>query len=79
MGVSPDVAVDVEKRWSLAKLIDGKLQIPLQSRTVSSDRNDPFIRQAMETAERLTIDNRQWTMGDERLTSISPSRKGRGE
>ncbi len=52
-GVSPDVPVDVEKRWSLAKLVDGKLQIPLQSRTVSSDRNDPFIRKAMETAERL--------------------------
>ncbi len=52
-GVEPDIPVDSAKRWSLAKLIDGKLQIPLQSRTVSSDRNDPFIRQAIETAAEM--------------------------
>ncbi|MDR2704917.1 MAG: S41 family peptidase [Planctomycetaceae bacterium] len=53
VGVSPDIAVEAEKRWSLARPIDGKLQIPIVAKSVSSDPNDPFIRQAMITAQKI--------------------------
>jgi C-terminal processing protease CtpA/Prc len=53
VGVSPDIAVEAEKRWSLARPVDGKLQIPVITKTVSSDPNDPFIRQAIITAQKI--------------------------
>ncbi|MDR1962297.1 MAG: S41 family peptidase [Planctomycetaceae bacterium] len=53
VGVSPDIAVETEKRWSLARPVDGKLQIPVIAKSVSSDSADPFIRQAMITAQKL--------------------------
>ncbi|MDR0705742.1 MAG: S41 family peptidase [Planctomycetaceae bacterium] len=53
VGVSPDIAVEAEKRWSLARPVDGKLQIPVMTKSVSSDPNDPFIRQAIITAQKI--------------------------
>ncbi|MDR2117187.1 MAG: S41 family peptidase [Planctomycetaceae bacterium] len=53
VGVSPDVVVEAEKRWSLARPIDGKLQIPVITKSISSDPNDPFIRQAIATAQKI--------------------------
>ncbi|MDR2756220.1 MAG: S41 family peptidase [Planctomycetaceae bacterium] len=53
VGVSPDVAVETEKRWSLARPINGELQIPVITKSVSSDSNDPFIRKAMITAQKI--------------------------
>ncbi|MDR2438101.1 MAG: S41 family peptidase [Planctomycetaceae bacterium] len=53
VGVSPDIVVETEKRWSLAHPVNGKLQIPVITKSVSSDPNDPFIRQATITAQKI--------------------------
>ncbi|MDR0611634.1 MAG: S41 family peptidase [Planctomycetaceae bacterium] len=53
VGVSPDITVETEKHWSLARPVDGKLYVPVVTRSVSSDPNDPFIRQAMITAQKI--------------------------
>jgi len=53
VGVSPDIPVEIEKRWSLARPVDGKLQIPMFSKSITSDPNDPFIQQAVITAQEL--------------------------
>lgn len=55
VGVAPDIPIETEKRVTLARPINGRLEIPVHSRTVSSDANDPFMRQAIVTAgEMLT-------------------------
>jgi carboxyl-terminal processing protease len=59
VGVSPDIVVETEKRWNVARLVDGKLQIPVTMRSVSSDTNDPFIRQAIETAQKMILSTAQ--------------------
>ncbi|MDR3197308.1 MAG: PDZ domain-containing protein [Planctomycetaceae bacterium] len=53
VGVSPDITVETEKRWSLARPVNGKLQIPVSTKSISSDPNDPFIRQAIITAQKM--------------------------
>lgn len=53
VGVTPHVQVETPQRVNLAKLIQGRLQIPVVSRTVSSSPEDPFIRKAIETSREM--------------------------
>ncbi|MDR1923497.1 MAG: PDZ domain-containing protein [Planctomycetaceae bacterium] len=53
VGVLPDVAVDTEQRVTVAKLVDGKLQIPVNVRVVSSEPNDPFVQEAIKVSQRI--------------------------
>lgn len=53
IGVEPHIKVDSAKKMSLARQIQGRIQIPIISRTVSSATNDPFIRQAIETSREM--------------------------
>lgn len=50
VGVEPHVKVDSEKKMSLARQIQGRIQIPIVSRTVSSAPNDPFIQKAIDVS-----------------------------
>ncbi len=54
MGVAPDITVETSQRVTLARPINGRLQIPIHSRTVSSAEDDPCIRQAIITAQEMT-------------------------
>ncbi|MDR0869913.1 MAG: S41 family peptidase [Planctomycetaceae bacterium] len=53
IGVSPDVPVDGGKHpYFTARPIDGQVKVP-QFQPVSSDLNDPFIRQALAEAQKI--------------------------
>ncbi len=56
VGVSPDIPVETEKRVTLARPTNGRLEIPVHSRTVSSADDDPFIRQAIATAREMSAE-----------------------
>ncbi len=53
MGVSPDILVDAQKSMTLARPINGRLEIPIHSRTVSSSIDDPFMRKAVAAARQM--------------------------
>ncbi|MDR2762898.1 MAG: S41 family peptidase, partial [Planctomycetaceae bacterium] len=53
VGVSPDVEVKAEHRITVAKLVDGKLQIPVNVRAISSLPDDPFINEASKISQKL--------------------------
>jgi C-terminal processing protease CtpA/Prc len=53
IGVMPDVVVESEQHVMVAKLIDGKLQIPVNMRVVSSSADDPFIKEAIKISQKI--------------------------
>ncbi|MDR2641988.1 MAG: S41 family peptidase [Planctomycetaceae bacterium] len=53
VGVVPDVMVESEQRIAVAKLVDGKLQIPVNMRVVSGTVDDPFIKEAIKASQKV--------------------------
>jgi carboxyl-terminal processing protease len=53
VGVMPDVLVESEQRITVAKLIDGKLQIPVNVRPTSGLGDDPFIKEAIKVSQKI--------------------------
>ncbi|MDR1291007.1 MAG: S41 family peptidase [Planctomycetaceae bacterium] len=53
VGVAPDVWVETEQRVTVAKLVDGKLQIPVNVRSVSGSSDDPFVKEAIKVSARI--------------------------
>lgn len=52
-GVEPHIKVASAKRVNLARQIQGRIQIPIVSRTVSSSPDDPCIRKAIEVSREM--------------------------
>ncbi|MDR1483500.1 MAG: PDZ domain-containing protein [Planctomycetaceae bacterium] len=53
VGVMPDVIVESEQRITVAKLVDGKLQIPVNIRVVSGTKDDLFIKEAIKVSQKI--------------------------
>ncbi|MDR2172054.1 MAG: S41 family peptidase [Planctomycetaceae bacterium] len=53
VGVMPDIVVESEQRISVAKLIDGKLQIPVNVSAISTSQDDLFIKEAIKASQKI--------------------------
>ncbi|MDR1478641.1 MAG: S41 family peptidase [Planctomycetaceae bacterium] len=53
VGVAPDVPVETEQRITVARLVDGKLQIPVNVRAISGATDDPFVKEAMKISQKI--------------------------
>jgi carboxyl-terminal processing protease len=53
VGVMPDVTVNNEQKTTVAKLIDGKLQLPVNIRVVSCLPDDPCVKEALKVSQKM--------------------------